>query len=177
MWTLLETMLRPSRHVLHFAPQGRVERLLRARPVAYTTVDLNRSDVDVQANILSLPFDDASFDLVICSHVLEHIDDDATAMSELRRVTRKDGATLIQVPLRLDRPTDEDPEVTDPQARKERFGELDHVRWYGLDIEGRLEAAGFAVERWHALEEIAAEDRHRLGLDPDQVVFVCRPAR
>jgi len=49
-----------------------------------------------EAKIERLPFDDNSFDTVICTHVLEHILDIRTAVSELRRVCR--GRLLIVTP-------------------------------------------------------------------------------
>ena len=52
----------------------------------------------VQGDALHLPFADASFDRVICSEVLEHIDDDLGAMRELTRVLRPGGTMAITVP-------------------------------------------------------------------------------
>lgn len=51
-------------------------------------------------NAASLPFDDASFDLVVCNHVLEHVSDLSTAgaiLSEIYRVLRRGGACYLAV--------------------------------------------------------------------------------
>ena len=45
-----------------------------------------------------LPFDDASFDLVTCFDVIEHMPDDRLVLRELRRVTRPGGLLLVTVP-------------------------------------------------------------------------------
>lgn len=45
-----------------------------------------------------LPFDDASFDIVTALDVIEHIEDDVAALTELRRVLRPGGTLLIAVP-------------------------------------------------------------------------------
>ena len=46
----------------------------------------------------SLPFEEASFDLVTCLDVIEHTDDDVVALRELRRVTRPGGHAVLTVP-------------------------------------------------------------------------------
>ena len=45
-----------------------------------------------------LPFADGAFDRVIASEVMEHIDDDDTAMAELTRVLRPGGTIAVTVP-------------------------------------------------------------------------------
>ncbi|MHB8092835.1 MAG: class I SAM-dependent methyltransferase [Syntrophales bacterium] len=51
-----------------------------------------------EANIANLPFADGFFDVVICSEVLEHIEDDKTAVSELLRVLKTGGDLVVSVP-------------------------------------------------------------------------------
>jgi SAM-dependent methyltransferase len=46
----------------------------------------------------SLPFEDASFDLVTGLDVVEHLDDDIVGLSEMRRVLRPDGRAVLFVP-------------------------------------------------------------------------------
>ena len=90
---------------------------------------------------------DASFDAVICSHVLEHVDRDRDALAELRRIVTPDGWVLLMVPQDLARAeTYEDPAITAPAARREAYWQDDHVRLYGRDFADRIAAAGFAVE-------------------------------
>ena len=52
----------------------------------------------VEAGIEAMPFEDASFDLVTCLDVIEHIDDDVAALRQLRRVARGGGFLLVTVP-------------------------------------------------------------------------------
>ncbi|MFD1824935.1 class I SAM-dependent methyltransferase [Mumia zhuanghuii] len=104
-------------------------------------------DVDVQASLTSVPLADDSVGLLVCFHVLEHIPDDHVAMAEIRRVLAPSGLALVQVPARRGVPTDEDPSA-DVQERIARFGQSDHVRYYGLeDFEARLAGAGLKVQR------------------------------
>lgn len=163
---------RPKR-VLHFAPERELSERMRVIPgVDYVSTDLRPGRAMVQADICNLHFADASFDVVLCSHVLEHIPDDRKAMRELCRVTRPGGWALVQVPL-SPRPTDEDPAVTDPKERERRFLQDDHVRWYGPDIEGRLREAGFDVTRVRAADRISPDELRRSAIGGNETLFIC----
>ena len=59
----------------------------------YVGVDLG-PDADLQGTVEALPVEDASFDVVLCTQVLEHCDDPPRAVRELRRVTRPGGRVL-----------------------------------------------------------------------------------
>jgi SAM-dependent methyltransferase len=131
-----------SGRVLHFAPERALGSQLRSRASEYVTTDLSEHS-DVTADIVDLPFPAQRWDTILCSHVLEHVPDDRTAMRELRRVLASDGRAIILVPRNLGVPTDEDPDVHDPLERVRRFGQDDHVRMYGDDLEDRLRSAGF----------------------------------
>ncbi len=169
-----------SRHpseldVLHFAPEWGTERSIRLNPRVrrYVTVDLAAPRVDVRCDITALDFADASFDLIFCSHVLEHVRDDRKAISELRRVLRPGGVAYIQVPWNPKKHTDEDPSVTDPAECARRFGQFDHVRMYGSDLVGRLREPGFDVEQLRPTRSMTAGDIARFGLWDDSI-FRCR---
>ena len=179
-WLLFDhrpELLGNARSLLHFAPEWalrhRFERLAHLR---YVTADLLDPEVELHLDLTALDLPDASFDAVICSHVLEHVADDAIAMGELRRITAPDGWCLVMAPLDLARDTTyEDPTLTTPAERLRAFGQADHVRFYGRDLADRLAAAGFAVERIVPLVEFgqAAVERSRIA-DEDHM-FLCRP--
>ena len=102
---------------------------------------------------------------MLCSHVLEHVPDDAAAMRELRRITAPQGFCLVMVPLALDRQsTYEDPAITAPEDREREFLQFDHVRLYAPDIADRLRAAGFDVETIDMHAEVGAEQAARYRL-------------
>lgn len=98
------------------------------------------------ASLTSAPLADASVDLIYCSHVLEHIPDDRAAIREIGRLLSPSGVALIQVPWRPDEATDEDPRAS-VEERIIRFGQSDHVRFYGSDFEERLAIDGMVVRR------------------------------
>jgi SAM-dependent methyltransferase len=160
--------------VLHMAPeQSFFKRFRRMKNLDYLTADLFSPIVDVKADILDLPFENESFDVVFCNHVLEHIEDDRKAMSELYRVMKPGGWGIIQVPMKnsLEK-TYEDFSIKEPKERQKHFGQYDHVRWYGMDYFRRLESVGFKVEINYYSKKFSAEDRKRFGLMENEILPV-----
>lgn len=121
-----------------------------AKNIDYVTGDLFPEKYPkgtVKVDLLKIPFEPESFDIVICNHVLEHIPEDESAMKELQRVLKKSGWGILMVPIDWSRKTTyEDPSITTPEARADHFGQVDHVRWYGQDYTERLKKAGFKVD-------------------------------
>lgn len=85
--------------VLHFAPEPFFRNYFSARFPRYETADLQMEGVDHRVDLQALPFDDASYDFVFASHVLEHVPDDESAIAEIRRVLRPGGIAVLPVPL------------------------------------------------------------------------------
>lgn len=169
---------RGSGHILHMAPEPGLERELRRRSTfRYTSADLHDPNVDDRVDITDMPYPDRTFELVVCSHVLEHVPDDRAAMREVARVLKEGGTALIMVPYHDDPVTDEDPSVTDAAEREARFGQHDHVRYYGRDIMDRLVAAGLRVDATRAEDFFPAERLTREGVRAGETVFVCTKGR
>lgn len=132
--------------VLHFAPEWHFqERFKKAKNIDYLSCDLDMPTAMDTQDITALTYADASFDMIMCNHVLEHIPDDAKAMSELYRVLKPGGWAILQTPMSSDEKTFEDDSITDPKEREKIFGQNDHVRIYGMDKKARLESVGFEV--------------------------------
>jgi SAM-dependent methyltransferase len=169
-------LLRDARSLLHFAPEWTLRHHLQRLPdLRYVTADLYQEDVDLRLDLTALDLPDAGFDAVLCSHVLEHVDDDAAAMRELARVTAPGGWCLVMVPLDLSRPeTYEDPAITAPEERLRAFWQHDHVRLYAADIGDRLRDAGFDVERIRPERELGPETVRRCRIDEADEIWLCR---
>ena len=124
-------------------------------------------------DITDLKDADDTYDVILCSHVLEHIPDDGQAMRELRRVLKPDGWAVLQVPLDSSRATTyEDFSITDPKEREKAFGQHDHVRVYGNDYEDRLVRAGFQVKRDKGAYQYSSAELFKYGLIPEDI-FIC----
>ena len=165
---------RPKR-LLHVAPEVNLAQLFQTLPnLERITMDLEvRPGVMLRSNLTELAFPDASFDLIYCSHVLEHVEDDARAMREMHRVLKPGGwAMLLVPPIRRDH-TVEDPSITDRVGRHRRFGHPEHVRRYGRDYRDRLTAAGFRVTALSAKDLVGEENLVRYGVDNGDEVFRC----
>lgn len=143
-----EVLIPAGADVLHFAAEQFMGPVIRAtKPRSYVTADL-RSGFDRQLNIEQLDLPDGSFDVVICSHVLEHVDDRA-ALAEMHRVLRSGGKAILMVPIveGWDQ-TYEDRAIADYAARKLHFGGGTHIRFYGRDFRDRITAAGFGLAEY-----------------------------
>jgi SAM-dependent methyltransferase len=171
LWLYLErktNLLVDPLRVLHFAPERIFEEWLGSQPnLDYVSTDLQRARAMVKADITDLPFPDDSFDVVLCSHVLEHVAEDRKAMRELYRVLRPGGWALVLVPIDFSRgETFEDPAIVAPADRERAFGQADHVRIYGRDFTTRLEEAGFTVRVEDYIRELGDAEVRRYGLRP-----------
>lgn len=133
---------------MHFAPeQCFLKRFRKLNNLNYTTTDLVSPIADVKADICNLPFENNTYDVILCNHVLEHIPDDTKAMRELYRVMKPGGMGIFQIPQDLNRDvTFEDNSITDKKERAKIFGQYDHVRVYGRDYFDKLRSIGFKVE-------------------------------
>jgi len=161
--------------LLHVAPEKNLRKTLIAKPnIDYLSADLNSPSSMVKMDITDIKYDDNTFDVVICNHVLEHIPDDQKAMAELYRVLKPGGWAILQVPISLSlNQTYEDPLVTSPEERERIFGQSDHVRIYAKDYRDRLEEVGFFVEVYSFAKEFGDSAIRKYGLSKDENIYIC----
>ena len=147
-----------KKKVLHMAPEQCFLTRFRKLDHDYVTADIDSPIADVTADIINLPFNDNSFDVIFCNHVLEHVQDDTRAMKELFRVMKKGGMGIFQVPQDLNRNvTFEDNSITNPKERAKIFGQYDHVRVYGKDYFDKLLSIGFEVKEVNYSQKLSTE--------------------
>lgn len=178
LWLYLQketTFFEKELKVLHMAPeQCFLSIFKKMKNLDYTTADLYSPIVDVKADILDLPFEDKRFDFVFCNHVLEHIEDDAKAMSELFRVLKPGGIGIFQVPQDLSlEQTYENSSITSPEERAKHFGQYDHVRIYGKDYFDRLRKAGFKVNEIDYSAKLSPDLVEKYCLAKGEILPVC----
>jgi SAM-dependent methyltransferase len=135
--------------ILDVAPSTALSELIReSSGLPYLSIDFDPDAdgrrPDVCASITQLPLPTGSVGFLLCSHVLEHVADDRSALLEMARVLHPGGATLIQVPRRRGSATEEELALS-PEGRVKRYGQADHVRLYGDDFEQRLRMAGLKL--------------------------------
>jgi ubiquinone/menaquinone biosynthesis C-methylase UbiE len=152
--------------MLHVAPEHCLEPLLKKRlGNNYITADLVDPCAMVKMDITDIQYPDESFDVIYCSHVLEHVQDDRRAMREFHRVLKADGWAILLVPITA-KVTFEDPSIVEPSERLKAFGQEDHVRRYGPDYVDRLREAGFKVAVTRVGDLFEENDVIRMGLGP-----------
>ena len=163
-----------NKNVLHFAPeQCFLKRFRKLKNINYTTTDLLSPIADVKADICDLPFEDNSYDVILCNHVLEHIPDDTKAMQELYRVMKPGGYGIFQIPQDLNREvTFEDDSITDKDERAKIFGQYDHVRVYGRDYFDKLRSIGFKVEEVDYTDSLSNENIKKYCLAKGEIIPV-----
>lgn len=153
--------------ILHCAPnEVSLVNRMRAAAGEYVPGDLfpevYRHVPDIRRVDLMALDEEARFDRIYASHVMEHVPDDARVLANLYRALRPGGEAWLIVPL-WDRPTEDGAPDLSGRERERRFGQWDHVRQYGPDFADRIRAAGFDLDVIRA-EDVTAADRHRLAL-------------
>jgi predicted SAM-dependent methyltransferase len=163
----MTTLFNPDfKRMLHVAPEACFENKLKKKLFGdYISIDLYKPTVMFKMDVTNLIFPNESFDVIYCSHVLEHVLDDRLAMREFCRVLKPQGWAILLVPVLIDNAnTFEAPSVTDPAERARLFGQFDHVRYYGRDYVNRLEDAGFNVKVVKATDFLSIDEIERMGI-------------
>ena len=142
-------------------------------PGTYVGLDIEmKLAPTVLGSITRLPLTADSIDVIVCMHVLEHVHDDHGAIRELARVLAPSGTAFLQVPRKRNAPTDEDPSAS-VEERIERFGQSDHVRYYGSDFEQRLRSNGLNPSVISPAHLLTDSDIDELGLMRNDEFWIC----
>ena len=159
--------------VLHFAPEKILSNLFKSfNNIEYLSADLNPKKAMIKQDITKITLKDNTFDIIFCSHVLEHIEDDIKAMKEIYRVLNLEGFAILQVPIEEDRnETYENSSLTTERERLKAFGQKDHVRIYGKDYKKRLEKAGFKVKIENFFNTLDPQVIKKFGLVEENIYF------
>lgn len=137
--------------------------------------DLSAHRGDIQLDLQDIDLPDASVDVVLTPHVLEHVPDTDRALAELFRVIAPGGRMYLQIPIVYG--------VTAAPVEPEFHADNTPVFWnFGWDLTDRLRAAGFTT-RVLVTDEYAAvlrgelpePDPHGDGFHVDSLVAHARP--
>jgi len=160
--------------VLHIAPEACfIPRFEKLHSDQYITADIESPLAKVKMDIHEIPFQENTFDVVLCNHVLEHVRDDIQAMREIHRVLKPGGLAILQVPFfnPVQDVTFEDASVTDARERERLFGQDDHVRKYGHDYPQRMAQAGLTPVPDEFVNELDDATRKKYGLVKGETIF------
>jgi SAM-dependent methyltransferase len=154
--------------ILHFAPEPFMSALI-SDGANYTPVDPKMRAVTRTEDIRAISEPEASMDVVIAHHVLEHVDDDRKALAEIYRVLKPGGRAILSVPINWSRAeTFESDTFRKPAERAAAYGAIDHLRYYGRDFPDRLRRSGFDVREYRATPD------HEVvyGLGHDEAIYL-----
>lgn len=162
--------------VLHIAPEHCfIKRFEAMNNLDYITADIESPLAKVKMDVHDIPFPDNNFDVAFCNHVMEHVDSDIRAMSEIYRVLKHGGWAIIQSPINMNRETTfEDLTLKTPEEKERVFGQNDHVRDYGLDYGRRLEQAGFAVVEDDFVKTLSPAMVKLYALPAEEIIYLCK---
>lgn len=165
-----------SLKMLHVAPEVCfMKPFEKQHGEGYTTGDIESPLAKVKMDVHNIPFESNTFDVAMCNHVMEHVDDDIKAMKEFYRVLKSGGWAIFQVPFfhPLRDTTYEDSSITSSRMREKAFGQDDHVRMYGKDYGKRLEQAGFKVTEDDFVLNLPNEEVKKYALPKDEIIYFC----
>jgi SAM-dependent methyltransferase len=162
--------------MLDIAPAKPLQKFIRRyfQNVEYRSADLMMEGVDDAVDITHMDiYPDNRFDFFICSHVLEHIEEDSKAMRELHRVLKPGGFGIAMVPILLSLKEDyENPEAKTEDERWKHFGQNDHVRFYSKPgFIKKLEGVGFKVNQYD-INSFGADLFKESGIHPRSVLYL-----
>ena len=164
LWFAKKFDLLRKADILYIAPEKSETKWLKRNRVTCTTADLYK-EADLKLDIQATGLADESYDIIICNHVLEHVDDFRLALKEMYRVLRNGGSFICSFPMdpKVEL-LDEDPSVKTEEERLKRYGQNDHKRVFGMKADQLLSEAGFTVEIINGTEY------------PDEIMPVVGPA-
>ncbi len=177
---ILEPLLKGSDNtkLLDFAPSKTLRQLFfrKFKNIEYRTADLSMAGVDDYVDIQDLSiYNDNSWDVIICSHILEHVPNDQKALNELFRILKPKGSAIIMVPIFLDvKETHEisNIDATSEDYRWKYFGQDDHLRMYSkTDFLNRIKAAGFSVNEY-GVAYFGDQSFNQYGIHPRSILYV-----
>ena len=163
--------------ILHIAPEvclmREFKRIYLSAPQNYITADLESPLADMHFDVQQIPMADSSVDIIICNHLLEHVESDHKALKEMYRIMHSGGMGVMLAPIDYTLETTfEDDTITDPKQRAEVFGQYDPRRIYGKDYLERLRAAGFEAFEIDYAAEFSDSDRTKFSFGSDKLYIV-----
>ena len=164
--------------MLHIAPEAKLRSwFAQYKNIIYVCGDIEPKDPLMQEiDVTRIPYENDTFDVILCGHVLQYVQDDEKAMRELYRVLKTNGWGIIQAPIVMN--VDiiiENELILTPKLRKLAFGHEEHVRIYNQSgFIQRLMNVGFKVELYNIAEKQGMRSARKFGLSETDVLYIVR---
>ena len=162
-------------NVLYINPKPRLTRAFQdLGNISMKSLILNNStgmfETDLSTN------EDRSFDLVICSYVLDKCVYYVQVLNYLRNVLRDSGMLILQVPQFKSHPyTHENNNIIDEDGRLREYGDRHTRRIFGLnDLKNKVTRIGFSVRQYKVDDIFTNVEVARYGLFSTDIIYLCR---
>lgn len=160
--------------VLQIAPAASISGwiTLHCPHIKYETTDLYMEDVSYPSDIMNMEMvSDETYDVIICSHVLEHVQDDRKALREMKRILKPEGKIIFLVPINLDAAGIDEEWGLPEEENWRRFGQGDHCRMYDKNgLLQRLEEQFYVYSL--GKDYFGEEVFHQCALSDTSVLYV-----
>jgi SAM-dependent methyltransferase len=170
-------------HIIHFAPEALLSKKIEeCHPAQYVKADMFPWVKDIEKiDLTNIAYNDETFDIFICNHVLEHVPDYKKALREIYRVLQKGGIAILQTPYsRLLVNNFEDPGINTDELRTLYYGQEDHVRCFSERqfFQGLVEA-GFILTIVKHADYFTEEQSSYFGVNKaeDLIMVVKEPLK
>lgn len=173
----LQKAVRPGMRVLHLAPKLGLGRYIKGvvgdgytcadlRPERYPA-ELNPIAMDLIQDVYDLPAE--HYDLVVHSHVMEHLPCDMTAvLYHLHRALKPGGWHAFGIPISNGRYCSDFSEMT-AEERKESFGNAEHYRAIGRDDLDKTLGMVFHLNPYPFLKHVSEQTLEGYSVRPSLV--------
>jgi SAM-dependent methyltransferase len=173
LWDILSSkFLNEKLNILDFSPSRCLYRILKNNPsITYSSTDLSGDFLsDHKFDITNIDSQNETYDLIICYHILEHVENDNQAIKELYRILKPKGVCIVQTPFKQG-DIYEDFSIRSDEGRIKYFGQSDHVRIYSVQgLKERLTDHGFQVE----IKEYSEDANNIYGYPKEEFVLFCK---
>lgn len=167
----LKSLKLDGKNILHFSAEKQIKEIInKENPYNYLCVNKYPNKDEIYCDIENIHFEENSFDIIICSHVLEHVNYES-AISELKKIIKKNGCVLLMFPIIYQwEDTYSNPAIVEKKLRELHFGQFDHLHLFGKDIENKLNKNKFEVKKIISYGEESVKN----GVKHGEILFVAR---
>lgn len=159
--------------VLHIAPEKCVEMKMRKNnKCKYTTGDICAGIADSVVDITDMKFKNETFDYIILNMVLEHVQNEDKALTEIHRCLKNGGKFFFSIPICLDMYTYEKDEKLNSKEKLKEYGQKDHCRLYGKDVVEHIEKYGFRITEYKINDYLKESDIQKYHLLTGDRVYI-----
>lgn len=140
-----ENIFTNRKKVLVFAIERSIKLYLNKNKISFKTADLYKQ-ADLKIDITKINLENESFDIIFCNHVLEHVPSYQNALKELNRILTTNGILILSVPIDKNSKKTIEKKLKTDKERKKYYGQVDHLRIFGLNMKEIIEKYGFNVK-------------------------------